>query len=78
MRFAFIYTKTAPQFGQESKGEFLERIKSSKNYNGKEFVNLIKTELLMDPMEMVKVSYQFMTATGLNPPKPVPSKIMAL
>lgn len=40
-----IFLNFAPTFGADSKGESLEAIKASKNYDGEKFINLIETKV---------------------------------
>ncbi|QSE96167.1 MBL fold metallo-hydrolase [Fulvivirga lutea] len=68
----------SPAFGNEPSGASLERIKASKNYNGKVFENLVKTEVQTpDPQNeqtMAGFIYRiFFPPDNKNPSKPLPS-----
>ena len=41
----WTFLNFAPTFGDEASGDSLEKIKSSKNFNGEIFVNLVETKL---------------------------------
>ncbi len=71
---AFIFIKTAPQFGASPDEVEMEKIRQSKNFKNGIFVNLIKTELDMDLSKLGGIMRDFLFLRGLKPKGKVPSE----
>lgn len=68
----FLYL--APTFGGSPKGESLEKINSSKNFNGKTFQNLVSTSISNKNNTSEYNIFDFIfPAKNKNPSKPLPS-----
>ncbi len=70
---AYIFSITAPQFGQASKGEYLERIKASKNYGEGEFINQIETKLDMGLSKLGELLKEQFSVKNQSPSSKLPS-----
>jgi len=66
-----LFFNFAPQIGSESAGKRLERVKSSNNYDGKEFKNLVTTTMSNPFKVMSKVGKKFFFDNEGREPKSV-------
>lgn len=72
-----LFLNFAPTFGDNSKGENLDRIQNSVNFDGKKFTNLVPTRLGMNKADDENHSmwdFFFKSKKGKNPETPLPSK----
>jgi len=67
-----FYIKLAPQFGARSKGESLERILNSSNFQEGRFKNLVPTTLAAPNTSMMKNGFKFIKGVpGQSPNRPI-------
>lgn len=72
-----LFVNFAPTFGDSAKGDSLNKIQNSKNFNGKKFENLVPTRLGMNTSGEKRdhsVSDFFFPNKEKNPQSPLPSK----
>ncbi len=69
---AFIFIKTAPQFGAAAEGARLARMKASAQYRDGTFVNAIHTSMDMSADSMLSTLRGFISAKNTRPDQPLP------
>lgn len=69
-----VVLTVSPQFGASAKGDRMERIRLSQNYNGKTFVNPIKTSVGTDFSSMISSAIDwFRGGQEREPSQPLPT-----